>query len=66
MVSVTAALPSTASYEQLVTALNSGHYGYSAVDSVLMYRLTGEVKYIDQALRMAYLFIASENRKINA
>lgn len=65
-VRVTAALPATANYEQLVGALNSGHYGYSAVDSVLMYRLTGEVQYIDQALRMADLFIASENRKITA
>lgn len=65
-VSVTAALPSSTTYEQLVTALNSGHYGYSAVDSVLMYRLTGEARYIDQALRMVGLFVASENHKISA
>jgi hypothetical protein len=65
-VRVTAALPSTTTYEQLVGALNSGHYGYSAVDSVVMFRLTGEVQYIDQALCMADLFIASENRKIAA
>lgn len=65
-VNVTNALPPSATYEQLVSALNAGHYGYSAVDSVLMFRLTGELKYIDQALRMADLFIASENRKIAA
>jgi hypothetical protein len=65
-VRVTAALPAATTYEQLVSALNSGHYGYSAVDSVVMFRLTGEVQYIDHALRMADLFIASENRKIAA
>lgn len=65
-VRITAGLPASATYEQLVSALNSAHYGYSAVDAVVMYRLTGEVQYIDQALRMASLFIASENRKIAA
>lgn len=65
-VRITSALPASATYEQLVGALNSAHYGYSAVDSVVMYRLTGEVQYIDQALRMAGLFIASENQKIAA
>jgi hypothetical protein len=65
-VRTTAALPATTTYEQLVTVLNADHYGYSAVDSILMFRLTGEVQYIDQALRMVDLFIASENRRISA
>lgn len=65
-VRVTNILPATTTYEQMVSALNSDHYGYSVVDSVLMYRLTGETQYIDQALRMMTLFIASENRKIDA
>lgn len=66
VVRITAAQPATITYEQLVTTLNSGHYGYSAVDSVLMFRLTGESQYIDQAIRMADLFVASETRKIDA
>lgn len=66
VVRITNTLPLTATYEQLIGALNASHYGYSAVDSVLMYRLTGEVQYIDQALRMTGLFVASEQSRIAA
>lgn len=65
-VTVTNGISPTATYDQLVTALNSGHYGYSAADSVLMFRLSADPKYILQAIRMVDLFVTSENSKIAA
>lgn len=63
-VSVTARLPAGATYGQLVSALNPAHYGYSATDSVIMYRLSRDPKYIEQAVRMVDLFVTSENSRI--
>ena len=63
---ITAALAPAATYANLVTALNAQHYGYSCVDSVVMYRLTGNNAYIQQAIRMTDLFVASENALISA
>ncbi|MBN8220193.1 MAG: hypothetical protein J0L53_04680 [Spirochaetes bacterium] len=63
---VTAALPVGATYEQLVTALNSQHYGYSCADSVVMYRLTNNIAYLQQAIRMVDLFVSSEMSLINS
>jgi len=65
-VAVTNALPANGTYSQLITALNADHYGYSAVDSVIMFRLSGDTRYIQQAIRMVELFVASENVKIAA
>jgi hypothetical protein len=66
VVTVTNGVSATATYDQLVSALNSGHYGYSAADSVLMFRLTADPQYIQQAIRMVDLFVISENVKIAA
>jgi len=66
VVSVTRRFATTGSYDELVRALNSGHYGYSATDSVVMYRLTGEQRYIQQAVRMVDLFVRAETGRINA
>jgi hypothetical protein len=63
---VTEQQPATATYEQLVSALNSNHYGYSATDSVVMYRLTGNTNYILQAVRMTDLLVASEEARIQS
>lgn len=65
-VAVTAAQGANATYQQLVTALNAQHYGYSSVDSVVMYRLTNHTAYIQQAIRMVDLFVQSEMALINA
>ncbi|MEP7311012.1 MAG: putative Ig domain-containing protein [Pseudomonadota bacterium] len=65
-VTVTNNQSSSVTYDQLVTALNSAHYGYSTTDSVILYRLTGDPKYIQQAIRMVDLFVTSENAKITA
>ena len=64
VVATTANLPSNATYAQLVAAINANHWGYSATDSVVMHQLTGDAKYIQQAVRMADLFVASEEAKI--
>lgn len=66
VVTVTNGMPQGATYDQLITALNSNHYGFSATDSVLMYRLSGDQKYILQAIRMVDLFVTSENARIAA
>jgi hypothetical protein len=66
VVSITAALPAGSTYSQLVSSLNSRHYGYSPVDSVVMFRLTGNTAYIDQAVKMVDLFVKAENTLINA
>ncbi len=66
VVTVTNGVSPTATYDQLISALNSGHYGYSATDSVLMFRLTADPKYILQAIRMVDLFVTQENVKIAA
>ena len=63
---VTTGVGSGASYDQLISALNSGHYGYSATDSVIMFRRTNDPKYIDQAIRMVDLFVQAENATINS
>jgi hypothetical protein len=65
-VAVTAGLAANASYQDLVTALNRSNYGYSAVDSVVMYHLTLNPAYVQQALRMIRLYVASENQRIAA
>ena len=65
-VAVTKSIGASGSYSALVNALNSNNYGYSSVDSVIMYKLTGNVAYIDQAIRMVDLFVTSENALINA
>jgi len=64
-VSVTAA-HANGTYDQLVNALNADHYGYSVVDSVILFRLTGDAKYIQQAITMVNLFVTSENALISA
>lgn len=66
VVLVTDQISASATYTNLVQALNSGHYGYSATDSVVMYRLTGDVQYIQQAIRMVDLFVIAENAQINS
>ena len=66
VVAVTSALPAGATYASLVTALNTNHYSYSPVDSVVMYSLTGNTAYIDQAIRMVDLFVTAENARITA
>ena len=53
-------------YDQLVTALNSNHYSYTTIDSVIMYRNLGTTAYIQQAVTMMDKFIDSENVLINA
>ncbi len=63
---VTNGVAGGATWDQLITTLNSAHYGYSATDSVIMYNATSDVKYIDQAIRMMDAFVISENAKINA
>ncbi|MEO6185834.1 MAG: putative Ig domain-containing protein [Steroidobacteraceae bacterium] len=65
-VTVTNGISASATYDQLVTALNPGHYGYTSTDSVIMYRLTGDQRYIQQAIRMVDLFVTSENARIAA
>ena len=66
VVAVTNRLASGGTYAQLVSALNADHYGYSPVDSVIMFRLTGDTAYIDQAIRMVDLFVQAENATIAA
>ncbi|MGB9991017.1 hypothetical protein [Pseudoduganella rhizocola] len=66
VVATTASLPSTATYAQLVDAIKANHWGYSATDTIVMYKLTGDAKYIQQAVRMADLFVASEEARIAA
>ena len=66
VVTVTNNLSAGATYNQLVNALNSNHYGYSSTDSIVMYHLTGNVSYLQQAIRMNDLFITSENARIAA
>ena len=66
VVTVTNGLSPSATYDQLISALNSGHYGYSATDSVIMFRLTADPKYIQQAIRMVDLFVTSEQARITA
>ncbi len=63
---ITAAQPAGVTYDQLVTALNGQHYGYSCTDSVVMYRLTNNAAYIQQAIRMVDLFVQSEMALIHA
>jgi hypothetical protein len=53
-------------YAKLVSALSSNHYSYSSVDSVVMYKLTGNTDYIDSAIRMVDLFVQSENHAISS
>ena len=53
-----AAAPPTTS---LSPRSNSGHYGYCATDSVIMFGSPHDPKYIDQAIRMVDLFVISEN-----
>lgn len=65
VVSITAALPSGATYSDLIAAL-SNHYEYSPIDSVILFRLTGNSRYIDQAVRMVDLYVASEQALIAA
>jgi hypothetical protein len=65
-VAVTAGLAANASYQDLVTALNRSNYGYSAVDSVVMYHLTLNPAYVQQAVRMIRLYVAAENQRIAA
>ncbi len=66
VVTVTTGVSASATYDQLVSALNSGHYGYSAADSVIMFRLTNDQKYIQQAVRMVDLFVTAESARIAA
>ena len=66
VVTVTNNQAANVTYDQLKTAISINHYGYSVVDAVVMYRLSGEVKYIQQAIRMMDLFIQSENAMITA
>lgn len=66
VVADTEAVAAGATYDQLVTALNAQHYGYSVVDAVILYRLTGDEKYIRQAIRMMDLYVTSENARIAA
>lgn len=66
VVAVTNALPAGSTYANLVSALNSNHYSYSPVDSVVMFSLTGNTAYIDQAIRMVDLFVTAENARIAA
>ena len=63
---VTNALSSTGTYDQLVSALGADHYGYSSIDSIVMFRLTNDAKYIQQAIRMVDLFVTMENATIAA
>lgn len=65
-VAVTKTLSPTATYAQLVNALNSGNYGYSAADSVLMFHLSKDPKYILQAIRMVDMLVTSEASRISA
>ena len=65
-VTVTTGLATNASYQDLVTALNRSNYGYSAVDSVVMYHLTLNPAYVQQAVRMIRLYVAAENQRIAA
>jgi hypothetical protein len=65
VVSITAALPAGTSYSDLIAAL-SNHYEYSPVDSVILFRLTGNSRYIDQAIRMVDLYVTSERALIAA
>ena len=64
VVNITNNISATATYDQLVSALNTGHYGYTCTDSVIMYRLTGDVKYIQQAIKMVDLWVISENARV--
>jgi hypothetical protein len=65
-VAVTARLPQRTPYDQIVEALNSTNYGYSSADAVILYRLTGDSKYIDHAIRIVDAFVAAENARIAA
>jgi hypothetical protein len=65
VIAATRALPPGAGYEDLRTAISS-HYEFSPVDSVVMFRLTGNPAYIDQAIRMVDLFVLSENALISS
>jgi hypothetical protein len=66
VVTVTNRFASSGTYSQLVSALNADHYGYSPVDSVIMFRISGDTAYIDQAIRMVDLFVQAENAAIAA
>jgi hypothetical protein len=66
VVTVTRGLGSSATYDKLVEALNANHYGYSPVDAVVLFKLTGNSAYIDQAIRMVDLLVSSETGLILA
>lgn len=64
VVTVTAGLAPTDTYDTLVSKLSSDHYGYSCTDSIVMYHLTGDAKYLTQAITMVDLYVKSENALI--
>ncbi len=66
VVAVTRRFATSGTYAELVNALNSGHYGYSATDSIIMYRISGDPRYIQQAVRMVDLYVQAETARISA
>lgn len=64
VVAITATVTSGDTYDSLVTKLNADYYGYSCADSVLMYHLTKDPKYLQQAITMVDLYVKSENALI--
>jgi hypothetical protein len=59
-------MAANSNYAALVKQLDGDHYDYSAVDSIVMYHLSGDPKYIQQAISMEDAFISSENALIAA
>ena len=66
VVAITKTLGGNTTYDKLVSAISADHYDYSPVDSVIMFRLTGNSDYIDQAIRMVDLFVTAENAAIES
>lgn len=60
-VMVTSTMAASSTYDDLVTKLD---YGYSCTDSIVMYHLTGDAKYLGQAIAMVDLYVKSENALI--
>lgn len=64
VVNLTNALPTNATWADVEATVKNRYYEYSVTDSVIMYRLTNDAKYIQQAVRMMNIFVANENALI--
>ena len=63
---VVTAAHASGTFDALVSALDADHYAYSVADSVVMYHLSGDMTYLQQAMTMVDLLVTSETEKANA